>query len=107
MISWIKNNFQIIIILICLLIACINVIIIYKNYQKDIVENYIKIDAKIILVGKSGNGIYTKALIIVTYNYENEIYQGTIKRTYKDNDYYKTGDTIIVNVNKNDPEDIK
>ncbi|MDR0541850.1 MAG: hypothetical protein LBH19_06520 [Dysgonamonadaceae bacterium] len=98
---------KIIIVVACLVIAGIQSANIYRNSQKDIDENYIKTDAKIIFVAKSGNGIYTRTLITVQYNYENKIYNGTIRRVYKNDGYYKIGDEIAINVNKNNPKDIK
>jgi hypothetical protein len=101
------NTYKMVIIIICFIISGIISIDIYKNNSKNIGENFIKTNAEITFVSKSGNGIYTKALIMVKYNYENKIYERTIRRAYKNNDYYKTGDKIIINVNKNDPEDVK
>jgi hypothetical protein len=108
MILWqIINKIKIIIIICCLVIAGIQSINIYKNSQKNIDENYVKTNAEITFVGKSGTGIRTRTLIIVKYDYENKTYTGTIRRVYGNNGYYKIGDEIIINVNKNDPENIE
>jgi hypothetical protein len=101
------NKIKIIIIICCLVIAGIQSINIYKNIQKNIDENYVKTNAEIAFVGKSGTGIRTRTLIIVKYDYDNETYTGTIRRAYRNNGYYKTGDEIIINVNKNDPKNIE
>jgi amino acid permease len=71
----------------------------YKN-AKDIKENYIQINAIIENIYRSGTGIKLSTLLIVKYNYNGVEKAITIRRNgYKEN-YYNKGDTIIININK-------
>ena len=83
---------------------------VYKNHiaqQKDLQENYIKTEAEITFVGRTGTGFRTKALLMVSYSYGNQNYKGRITRTYKEEGYYKKGSRITINLNPNNPEDIR
>ena len=83
---------------------------IYKNHtaqQKDLQENYIKTEAEIIFAGKTGTRYRTKTLLQVAYRYNNQDYRGTITRPYREGDYYKKGGHVTINLNPNNPEDIK
>jgi len=82
----------------------------YKNHavqQKELQEKYIKTEAEITFAGRTGTGYRTKALLHVTYPYNSQNYRGTITRVYRKDGYYKKGDQITINLNPNNPEDIK
>jgi len=82
---------------------------VYKNHtaqQKELQENYIKTEAEITFVGKTGTGYRTKALLQVTYLYNDQNFSGTIYRTYKQDGYYNKGNKIMINVNPNNPKEI-
>jgi amino acid permease len=108
MIFWIKHNkLTIIIIITCLTIAGIQSIIIYRNNQKAILENYIQVNATITDLYRSGKGIKLSTLLIVKYNYNGLENTATIRRGgYKEGNY-KKGDTIIININKGNNSIIK
>jgi amino acid permease len=108
MISFIKNiKLKIIIVIICLIAAGIQGVLIYKNKQNDLPENYIQVNRVINNVFRSGNGIYTSTLLTVKYHYNGLENTTTIRRGgYKEN-YYKKGDAIILHINKNDNTIIK
>ena len=82
----------------------------YKNHQAEqtaLRENYIKAEAEITFAGKTGTAHRTKALLIVTYRYGEKNYSATITRPYRKEGYYKKGDKITININPNNPEEIK
>jgi len=82
----------------------------YKNtaaQQKELQENYIKTEAAITYVGKTGTGYRTRTLLFVTYFYDNQNYNGKIYRAYKREGYYTKGDQITININPNNPKDIR
>ena len=103
MIFWIKKiNLKVFIVIICIIIAGIQIIVKNRNDQKDLQENYIQINGTVNDIYRSGNGIYTSTLLTVEYNYNGVETIATIRRGgYKEN-YYRKGDMIILNVNKND-----
>ena len=108
MIFWIKNiNLKVFIIIICIIIAGIRIIVINRNNQKDLQDNYIQINGTINDIYRSGNGIYTSTLLAVKYNYNGVETIATIRRGgYKEN-YYRKGDMVIININKNDHNIVK
>jgi hypothetical protein len=70
-------------------------------------ENYIKTEAEITFVGRTGTGYRTKALLMVAYSYGGQKYKGTITRIYKKEGYYEKGKQITINLNPDNPTDIK
>jgi amino acid permease len=107
-ILWIKSiKLKIIIVISCIIIAGIQGIIIYKNSKNDLLENYIQVNGIINNVLSSGNGIYTSTLLTVKYNYNGLEKTAAITRGGYEENYYKKGDTIIININKNDNNIIK
>ena len=88
----------------------IGLLTVYKAHtaqQKDLRENYITTEAEIIFAGKTGTGYRTKTLLQVSYSYNSQNYRGTITRPYREDGYYKKGGQITINLNPNNPEDIK
>jgi hypothetical protein len=83
-----------------------SLIYLQKNGQ-ELNGNYIKTNGVITFVGKTGTGIYTKALLGVEYNYDNRNYSGNITRKYEKEGYYKKGDTIMIYINGNNAAEIK
>jgi hypothetical protein len=101
-----KNIYRIIFIGV-FIFAVIMSLINLQNNVKELNRNYIKANGKITFVGKTGTGIYVKALLGVDYNYDNRNYSGNITRKYEKEGYYKKGDTIIIYINKNNGNEIK
>ncbi|MDR2911397.1 MAG: hypothetical protein LBV47_08590 [Bacteroidales bacterium] len=91
-------------------VCCISVVAIYKNYQNsqnDLRENYVQAKAVITSVGRTGQGMRTKAMLGVNYCYENKKYTGHITRAYKKEGFYRKGDTVTIHINKNSTGEIK
>lgn len=83
---------------------------VYKNHaaqQTELQEKYIQTEAEIIYVGRTGTGYHTKALLRVNYRYNDINYSGTITRTFQKDGYYQKGNRITINLNPNNPKDIR
>jgi hypothetical protein len=82
----------------------------YKSHvaeQNDLSENYIKTEAEITFVGITGIRHRARTLLFVAYQYHDSNYSGKITRPYKWEGYYNKGDRIMINLNPNNPEEIR
>ena len=82
----------------------------YQNHQAGqtaLRENYIKAEAEITFAGKTGTAHRAKTLLHVAYHYGGQNYKGAITRPYQKEGYYQKGDKIIININPNNPQDVK
>ena len=84
------------------------VFIINQNIdQKDILDNYDKVEAEITTVLRSGQGAKMTTLITVKYEHKNTPYSNNLRRTGYKEGLYNKGDKITIYINPNDDNDIK